>query len=92
MFTDEEIVAMGLYYILAMHEPIKDSDGGFALLCADPGDVDLSYITTMQTLTKTICADLGNCRWLSARYGNPDGRGVRGGGYVFAVSQVNLNA
>jgi len=26
-FTDEEIEAMGLWYIVAMHEPINDSDG-----------------------------------------------------------------
>ncbi len=27
MFTDKEIEAMGLYWIVTMHEPIKDSDG-----------------------------------------------------------------
>ena len=35
MFTDEEIKAMGLTWIVAMHEPIKDSDGGPDLLDAD---------------------------------------------------------
>jgi hypothetical protein len=35
MFTDEEIKAMGLTWIVAMHEPIKDSDGGPGLLGAD---------------------------------------------------------
>ncbi|MDP3004302.1 MAG: hypothetical protein Q8N43_02240 [Candidatus Azambacteria bacterium] len=34
MFTDEEIEAMGLWWIVAMHEPIKDSDGGPYLLRA----------------------------------------------------------
>lgn len=32
MFTDEEIEAMGLIWIVAMHEPIKDSDGDLNLL------------------------------------------------------------
>lgn len=34
-FTDKEIEAMGLWYIVAMHEPIKDSDGAPLLLRAD---------------------------------------------------------
>lgn len=33
-FTDEEIKAMGLTWIVAMHEPIKDSGGGPGLLGA----------------------------------------------------------
>jgi len=32
MFTDEEIKAMGLSWIVIMHEPIKDSGGGLRLL------------------------------------------------------------
>ncbi|MFA6340624.1 MAG: hypothetical protein WCX27_00070 [Candidatus Paceibacterota bacterium] len=32
LFTDEEIKAMGLYWIITMHEPIKDSDGAPRLL------------------------------------------------------------
>ncbi len=31
-FTDEQLEAMGLWYIVTMHEPIKDSDGGPGLL------------------------------------------------------------
>lgn len=31
-FTDEELEAMGLWYIVVMHEPIKDSDGDLRLL------------------------------------------------------------
>lgn len=34
-FTDKEIEAMGMWFIVAMHEPINDSDGGPDLLCAD---------------------------------------------------------
>lgn len=34
-FTDEEIKAMGLWGIITMHEPIKDSDGDPDLLGAD---------------------------------------------------------
>ena len=34
-FSDEEIEAMDLYWIVAMHEPIKDSVGGPELLGAD---------------------------------------------------------
>jgi hypothetical protein len=34
-FSDEEIEDMGLYWIVAMHEPIKDSGGGPSLLLAD---------------------------------------------------------
>lgn len=33
-FSDKDIEAMGLYWIVAMHEPIKDSDG-------DPGLLDV---------------------------------------------------
>ena len=33
-FTDEEIETMGLWWIVAMHEPIKDSDGDPRLLDA----------------------------------------------------------
>ena len=36
-FTDAEIEAMGLWWIVAMHEPIKDSDGGLSLLSASRG-------------------------------------------------------
>ena len=38
MFSDEEIEAMGLWCIVAMHEPIKDSGGGAYLLAARRGD------------------------------------------------------
>src|SRR3990167_7459209 len=34
-FTDKEIEVMGLWYIVAMHEPINDSDGDPFLLYAD---------------------------------------------------------
>ncbi|MDQ5949474.1 MAG: hypothetical protein QG589_600 [Patescibacteria group bacterium] len=34
-FTDKEIEAMGLIWIVAMHEPINDSDGDPSLLDAD---------------------------------------------------------
>lgn len=34
-FSDKELEAMGLYWIVAMHEPIKDSDGDPTLLGAD---------------------------------------------------------
>ncbi len=34
VFTDKELEAMGLWWIVAMHEPIKDSDGGPILLSA----------------------------------------------------------
>jgi hypothetical protein len=37
-FTDKEIEAMGLTWIVAMHEPIKDSDGDPNLLNADRND------------------------------------------------------
>ena len=36
-FTDEEFEAMGLWGIVAMHEPINDSDGGPDLLSARRG-------------------------------------------------------
>lgn len=36
-FTDKEIEAMGLWYIVAMHEPVSDSDGDPFLLDADRG-------------------------------------------------------
>jgi hypothetical protein len=37
-FSDKELEAMGLYWIVTMHEPIKDSDGGSTLLSADRSD------------------------------------------------------
>ena len=37
-FTDKEIEAMGLIWIVAMHEPIKDSDGLPGLLYVDRRD------------------------------------------------------
>lgn len=37
MFTDKEIEAMGLWWIVAMHEPIRDSDGDLHLLSTDCG-------------------------------------------------------
>lgn len=37
-FTDEEIKAMGLWWIVAMHEPINDSDGNPHLLHAYRND------------------------------------------------------
>jgi hypothetical protein len=38
-FTDKEIEAMGLWYIVAMHEPINDSGGDPILLYAHRGGV-----------------------------------------------------
>lgn len=38
-FTDKEIEAMGLWYIVTMHEPINDSDDGPRLLGADRNGV-----------------------------------------------------
>ena len=37
-FTDKEIEAMGLWWIVAMHEPINNSGGDPYLLCADRYD------------------------------------------------------
>ena len=37
-FSDEELEAMGLWWIVAMHDPIKDSDGGPDLLGASRDD------------------------------------------------------
>ena len=45
-FSDEEIEAMGLYWIVAMHEPINDSDGGPTLLSVDRDD-DGSWLDTL---------------------------------------------
>ena len=39
MFTNEEIRKMGLYWIVTMHEPIKDSGGDPGLLSTDGDDV-----------------------------------------------------
>ena len=64
-FTDEELKAMGLWWIVVMHEPIKDSVGSPNLLDAH-------------------C--YGDGRWLSACYGDPDNRWLRGLGFAFAVS------
>jgi|GEM_PF-3025528 len=45
MFTDKEIKAMSLSWIVAMHESIEDSDGGLSLLIADRDDVG-SWLST----------------------------------------------
>lgn len=42
MFTDKEIEEMGLYWIIAMHEPIVDSDGNPRLLGTRRYDSSLS--------------------------------------------------
>jgi len=36
-FTDEDLEAMGLVWLVTMHEPIKDSDGDPSLLHAGRG-------------------------------------------------------
>lgn len=38
IFSDKELEAMGLWWIVAMHEPIKDSAGRLSLLVADRDD------------------------------------------------------
>jgi hypothetical protein len=38
MFTDKELEAMGLWWIVAMHEPIKDFDGDSGLLSVNRDD------------------------------------------------------
>lgn len=53
-FTDEEIEAMGIWYIIAMHEPIKDSDGDLSLLDADRGG-DGRWLGA--------CGGRPDCRW-----------------------------
>lgn len=37
-FTDKDIEAMGLWWVVVMHQPIKDSDGDPCLLCAGRDD------------------------------------------------------
>jgi len=44
-FSDEEIEAMGLWWIVAMHEPINDSDGGPRLLNVNRAGVG-SWLST----------------------------------------------
>lgn len=53
-FTDEEIKAMGLWYIVAMHEPINDSDGDPSLFTSGPGGVE-RWLST--------CYDWPDIRW-----------------------------
>jgi hypothetical protein len=53
-FTDKEIEAMGLWYIVAMHEPINDSGGGPGLLGASR-DVDGRWLNA--------CRDNPGHRW-----------------------------
>ena len=45
MFTDKELEVMGLYYIVIMHEAIKDSGGGSGLLSVNRDD-DGSWLNT----------------------------------------------
>jgi len=53
-FSDKELEAMRLYWIVAMHEPIKDSDGDPFLLCALRDDYGSWFYTTYG------CPD---CKW-----------------------------
>ena len=53
-FSDEEVEAMGLWWIVAMHEPIKDSDGGPNLLGAGRSD-DGRWLD--------VCCGDPDCRW-----------------------------
>ena len=46
MFTDKEIETMGLIWIIAMHEPIKDSDDDPGLLHVDRDDGGRWLLTT----------------------------------------------
>jgi len=39
-FSDKELEAMGLYWIITMHEPIRDSGGDYVLLGAGRGNRD----------------------------------------------------
>ncbi|MBU4315099.1 hypothetical protein KJ673_01710, partial [Patescibacteria group bacterium] len=41
-FSDDDIKAMGLWWIVAMHDPIEDSDGNPDLLGANRDDDDYS--------------------------------------------------
>jgi len=47
MFSDEELISMGLYWIIAMHKPIKFSKRDISVLCAvrvgDDGWLDANY-------------------------------------------------
>ncbi|TSC84602.1 MAG: hypothetical protein G01um101417_133 [Parcubacteria group bacterium Gr01-1014_17] len=70
-FTDKEIEAMGLWYIVAMHEPINDSDG---------------YPNLLRTVR------VGDGQWLGAYFDGPGGRWDSGGGFAFAVPQVQSSA
>lgn len=53
-FTDKELVAMGLWWIIVMHEPIKDSGGGPRLLDVSR-DNDGSWLDSYY--------DDPDCRW-----------------------------
>ncbi|PJA94127.1 MAG: hypothetical protein CO133_00585, partial [Candidatus Komeilibacteria bacterium CG_4_9_14_3_um_filter_37_5] len=44
-FSNKELKEMGLYWIVIMHEPIKDSDGDPRLLSVDRGG-DGSWLGT----------------------------------------------
>ena len=63
-FSDKELEAMGLYWIVAMHESIKDSGGGPRLLSADRGD-DGSWLCTSYGNPGSKRA--GSWRWVCFR-------------------------
>ncbi len=75
MFSDKELEAMGLRWIVTMHRPIKDFVGYPNLLDASRGGGDDANRG-------------GGGRWLDACYDNPDNGWHRGFGFAFAVSQV----
>jgi hypothetical protein len=58
-FTNKDIEAMGLGQIVAMHEPINDSEGGPHLLCADNNHFGLRLSTAHYTPDRWWNRDTG---------------------------------
>src|SRR3990167_9358199 len=57
-FSDKEIEALGLWWIVAMHEPIKDSGGGPSLLGADGYDGGRWLVLKTKTLWTSVLRNL----------------------------------
>ncbi len=60
-FADEEIEAMGLWWVVVMHEPIKDSDGDPRLLSAYRRDGGRWLDSAFDRPDYRWCGDVGFC-------------------------------
>jgi hypothetical protein len=68
-FTDEEIEAMGLWYIVTMHEPIQDFEGKPRLLYSDRSGKDGCRLCAGYAGPKDSWGSYGGCAFVVSQVG-----------------------